>query len=917
MAIAHVADLAFLSTKTSGTSLTGPTCTVSPGDTIFLWIVMDNLTLSTPTVSSIAKPAGEANNWARITQYSAHASTAAGSTRGELWAITTSVVWTAQVATITLSASVAAKGVVGKVFSGVGSVLSSSSASAAAGTGASLSPGTTGALFLRAGGWEQATVPSPAFTGTGSYGNQVSGATTGGSANTNVAVALEHATSAPSGSHAVSSAADNGISVAAFPAAPDPPVGPSYMDSQIAGGLFSTQGTSGGSNLWYKDLSLGTVAVGDVIFVAGVGENYSASTPTIATQGGGATTGAWTTQVPPLTAEGSTGYVAGYAVVTAAGTLTVRVTLGYGANIRMGVCAWRFPVAQVNAGYGFLSSGIANDADGRESLTIPASGGVVLQVLGDWTATSMGTSATPAGGTNRRNYSDSTNYAVWAHEWLGQTAGTRDYGLPSASGRDIAASTFIMPGASSLNPASGTVPAVSTVALDGTARVIGSGSAVAVSTVAAAVTSRQNVAGTVPSTSGVQGAATVRTPGAGTIPATSSTSLTVGRLAPVDGTVAAVSAAALDVTVRPSAAGEIAAQSTAALAVTSRSAASGVAVASSAASLTATVRRAVDATVAAVSAVQGDVTARRNADGVLSAVSDSSLAATIRTPASGTVAAVSTASLSSTDQSSGTVVATSSASLAVTVRRSVTSVTPVTSAASVDVTTRQQISGTVAASSAAQLLGTGRMPASGQVAAVSSAAASVTSRQNVAGQVAAQSGASLTAGSTNPASGTVAATSTVSLTVGVRRAVQGTVVAVSTVAGQATLTRAVAGEADGSSGSSLTVTVTRAAEGVVDVVSDAQLDARTVYTVEGLAAAYAETSLDAGTVQAVAGTVVTTSGVSLELRVLPPFPRVTRTVAVQPTYPLFPRVEQAVEPVRGRLVLRPVVDSDSWALPTD
>jgi hypothetical protein len=102
----------------SSASYTSGAITCPIGDQIFLWVAFDNLTLTTPTISSITKAGGESASWVQIVAGDSPISGAAGGTRGELWAITPTVTWTAFSPVVTLSGAVTAKASVGICKSG-------------------------------------------------------------------------------------------------------------------------------------------------------------------------------------------------------------------------------------------------------------------------------------------------------------------------------------------------------------------------------------------------------------------------------------------------------------------------------------------------------------------------------------------------------------------------------------------------------------------------------------------------------------------------------------------------------------------------------------------------------------------------------------------------------------------------------
>lgn len=106
----------------SGTTVaaTIATADVAVGNTLVAWWASDNTDTGTPDVSSISRPAGETNSWVKIAQHDSSTPTSSGGVVGEMWAITTTVVWPVSTAvTVTQSASQSDKIVQLKEFSGV------------------------------------------------------------------------------------------------------------------------------------------------------------------------------------------------------------------------------------------------------------------------------------------------------------------------------------------------------------------------------------------------------------------------------------------------------------------------------------------------------------------------------------------------------------------------------------------------------------------------------------------------------------------------------------------------------------------------------------------------------------------------------------------------------------------------------
>ena len=191
--------------KTTGATLVVNHGQVRPGETLVCAIGVDNLTATTPTVSSITKPGGETAVWVKIGSVDASVATAAGACRGELWAITSTVTWAAGSQTITFSsASTLVKVACTRIYYGVtttargtvpsgttnGAGVSTSGVPAATTAGAAPA---TGDLVLGLGVNENNSTPgTDPDTLNGPWVSAAVAWSTGGNALTNVGVILMH-----------------------------------------------------------------------------------------------------------------------------------------------------------------------------------------------------------------------------------------------------------------------------------------------------------------------------------------------------------------------------------------------------------------------------------------------------------------------------------------------------------------------------------------------------------------------------------------------------------------------------------------------------------------------------------------------------------------------------------------------------
>ena len=340
----------------------------------------------------------------------------------------------------------------------------------------------------------------------------------------------------------------------------------SYVDT-----AWNTGGTVTTGENAYKDVTITGVAVGDLIVAFGVAENNTNTTGSVATQAG--STGAWTQVAPAVVSNNDVAFRAGYALVTAAGNVTVRITLNTtnGGVNRQGAGAFRIPAAEVGATYGFVGTGFVGSATGLASATLSGSS-TVIYMAGDWAATSMGTTTVPAGGTNNRSYSDTVAYSVWASNWLAQASGTRNYGPSSLSGHDVSGVLFRMDTAggggsvaisatvaavttvsASINrrtPISAVTPVVATSAATLATRTPLSAVTVVASAVTAAVATRQALAAITPVASSTSATLQTRTALAATTPVSSAVAASIGTQGGLSAMVVVTSAVSASIATR-------------------------------------------------------------------------------------------------------------------------------------------------------------------------------------------------------------------------------------------------------------------------------------------------------------------------------------------------------------------------------
>jgi hypothetical protein len=184
------------------------------GDLIWVAVACDNLSGTTPTISSVSKPAGETGTWVVEQEAGSTTTSAAGGVRVIIAAIEVlgGGTWDGHTVTITLSGTVTAKAMhIGCIKSSIGGVVSAtgwgSSASASSPATGYSYPSTGYAAMIVAYGQESATAPG--FTGGFyNYASTAATATSGGGAASNIGITAGVATIG--GSFNISSVSSDG-----------------------------------------------------------------------------------------------------------------------------------------------------------------------------------------------------------------------------------------------------------------------------------------------------------------------------------------------------------------------------------------------------------------------------------------------------------------------------------------------------------------------------------------------------------------------------------------------------------------------------------------------------------------------------------------------------------------------------------
>jgi len=158
----------------SGTTVAATTAAqVDAGNVLVAYYAGDNGGFQFPLVSSISKPGGETATWRRIITHDAGSSTANGWSRGELWAIKTTVNWPSSTAvTATIDSSRASKVLLLSEFTGCSVVLRNnprgvSTTNPISGFDTFGQPTLAGDLVIGCTDFESNVVPSTYSNGTG------------------------------------------------------------------------------------------------------------------------------------------------------------------------------------------------------------------------------------------------------------------------------------------------------------------------------------------------------------------------------------------------------------------------------------------------------------------------------------------------------------------------------------------------------------------------------------------------------------------------------------------------------------------------------------------------------------------------------------------------------------------------------
>lgn len=253
MAVAYVRDHAEMSIKVAATNNATVGIGATPNDVdglLVARIIFDNFTTaSQPVVSSIAKMAGETNNWVFLGAARSTSTSGGAFASGEMWCIKTTVQWTASSTyVVTLSNSVTMKATQVREFSGVEAALRGAAGTAYSTTTTAASATTSGTapqIGDLALGFAFASNTVTALGGdtdsTGGSWSAVNGfGSTGGNATTNNTGTSQYkivtSTSAQTYNISSGATAGNGSIVAILQQTPPPQILPDRIRQPVGAG---------------------------------------------------------------------------------------------------------------------------------------------------------------------------------------------------------------------------------------------------------------------------------------------------------------------------------------------------------------------------------------------------------------------------------------------------------------------------------------------------------------------------------------------------------------------------------------------------------------------------------------------------------------------------------------------------------
>lgn len=443
------------SIKTSGTvNLTvipAGSLVVAAGDTIFVALSFDNLTATTPTVSTTWNRASGSDlvppTGVLIAQADSPQAAGAGGVITQLWRFDyPSAGFTSLVPTF--SAAVAAKAGSWALFSGVGTL----SGTPQAGTSPRNSgTGGPGSMLIQAVGTEDNS-GATFVSGINTTGSSVNN-TSGGSGTTNAAATLGWTTAAGGVNTNQSQAwtiTDGGLITAVFNAAPITwqaavtiPIVSGFTAQGLLGGepryyetFWDTVGSPVDTNQSSKDLVDIPVTSGALLMAVGIGMRDDGGIQDVATMIG-ATTSAWTKIEPSFTDGNDPAVVGAWATATSTGLLDIRVYVGTDAVTErpMGVALWVLDPGQWSGTPTWSPSfGFQSDANGTVPVSPPA-GAYVFYAGSDPNNGLVGALPTPADGNVHHSEDLLGPYSIWLASWMNANAST--YGPDNLSGYDV------------------------------------------------------------------------------------------------------------------------------------------------------------------------------------------------------------------------------------------------------------------------------------------------------------------------------------------------------------------------------------------------------------------------------------------------------------------------------------------------
>jgi len=464
MAITQLGRIGSGTATSAGTTLAivNTTGAVIPAGTLIqvsgAW---DNVSATAPALSCSTIGGASAGTAIHSTGQSGITSSAGAGIFHQCWrAVTVSDIASgATIATLTSNQSAVKRAGVAFGFAGATATMRNAAATTGSNTGGALTivtPGTLpvqGDVVVFIGAWENNAIGgADTDTTGGSWSSPLGINTTGGSANTNVAIGGFSKVVTAGGAQSATSNASNDSTGCIVTYIPEPVTHTAAVTINVVSTLvvqgklpnepryyetfWDTVGSPVDTNQSSKDIVDIPVTSGALIIAVGIGMRDDGGTQDIATMLG-ATTSAWTKLEPAFTDGNDPAVIGGWATATSTGLLDVRVYVGTDAVTErpMGVAIWVLDPGQWSGTPTWSPSfGFQSDTNGTVPVN-PAAGAYVFYAGSDPNNGLVASLPTPSDGTVHHSEDLLGPYSVWLASWMNVTAST--FGPDSLSGYDI------------------------------------------------------------------------------------------------------------------------------------------------------------------------------------------------------------------------------------------------------------------------------------------------------------------------------------------------------------------------------------------------------------------------------------------------------------------------------------------------